>query len=396
MKLKQKLKIMLITYNRAYYLERTLKQILAYDSPIKDFDITILNNASTDETDDIIKKYQKKFPNLKHIKHRINIGGNANIVRAFELGAQSGKEYVWVLCDDDYYDFSYWNEVKKAIAENADCVGVARYVIPQGQLNNPAYQFFQLTFVPAGIYKTSIITNTVLTNMYDTIYTMFQQSCLAASIINKKKKIFFLQHPIVDNGLHREDKNAPVADCSFTRGSNQDEVLFRRKEQVWVIGFANVVRLLKDKNLQHKCMEVSIPYKDIYGSWENFYNCIKPYQNSAYFFELLAVLPPDIQNKLLSRVKDSVIQYKEFDLNKKVYECSFWELFCSISHVFRKKTKHKRKDTSMFLFSKQHKKTVWSLNKILLKPIKKLSILQYIIVLLLYPYIKLKQKFEDK
>lgn len=299
MKLQSKIQIMLITYNRAYYLERTLKQILADTSPIKNYDITILNNASTDETDDIIKKYQKKFPNLKHIKHRINIGGNANIVRAFELGAQSGKEYVWVLCDDDYYDFSNWEEVKKAVLEGADCIGVARYVIPQGQLNNPAYQFFQLTFVPAGIYKTSIITDTVLTNMYDTIYTMFQQSCLAASLINHQRKIYFLNSPLVYNGWQIKDNQAPALDVSYFRGTKQEDVFFRRKEQNWVIGFSNAVRLLKNENLQYQCMEISVPYKDIYGSWENFYKDFLKYTNTSYFYEILKVLPQEKRNKIL-------------------------------------------------------------------------------------------------
>ena len=299
--MKNKLKIMLITYNRAYYLERTLKQILADNSPIKDFDITILNNASTDKTDDIINKYQKKFPNLKHIKHPINIGGNANIVRAFELGVASGKEYVWVLCDDDWFDFNNWNEVITAASKGADCIGVARYALKDDQLKSPAAQFLQLTFVPAGIYKTSIITDTVLTNMYDTIYTMFQQSCIAASLINNKKKIIFLREPIVDGGLNREDKNAPEVDCSYTRGYNLEEVSFRRKEQNWIIGFSNIIRLLKDTSMQYETMEVSILFKDICGSWKNFYDFIGQYRNTIYFNEIIPVLPPEQRKKILDQ-----------------------------------------------------------------------------------------------
>ncbi len=317
--LKSKISIFLITYNRAYYLERTLKQILADDSPIKDFDITILNNASTDETDEIISKYQKKFPNLKHIKHPINIGGNANIVRAFELGAQSGKEYVWVLCDDDYYDFSNWDEVKKAINEGADCIGVANYVFPQDQLNNPAYQFLQLTFVPAGIYKTNIITDTVLTNMYDTVYTMFQQSCMVASLINKNKTIVFLQKPIVKNGFHVKDENAPVLDCSYIRGSNFDEVSFRRKEQNWIMGFSNIVRLLNDKNLQQECMKVSILYPDICGSWDKFYKFMWQLRNTIYFYEIMAVLPQEHRIRLLNYIFNQrlILNFGLKNINKK-------------------------------------------------------------------------------
>lgn len=293
MKLEEKLKIVLITYNRSYFLERTLKQLFSKNSPIKECDITILDNASTDNTSEIIIQYQKKFPNISYKKNPLNIGGNANIVRAYETGALSGKEYVWVLCDDDYYDWSNFDAVLKAMDDSVDCIGVSRYAIPDNELNNSAYQFFQLTFVPAGIYKTNLITGDVLTNMYDTIYTMFQQSCLAAHLINNQKRIHFLEKQIVENGLHVKDKNESQIDISYTRGFLTEEISCRRKDQLWVIGFANIVKLLKNVKLQQQCMEISIPYKDIYGTWENFLNCIEPFKKDKfnYLYEINAVLP---------------------------------------------------------------------------------------------------------
>lgn len=314
--IKDKLQIYLITYNREYHLKRTLEQLFCEGSPIKKCDITILDNASTDGTPELINKYCKQYPNITHIRHKVNIGGNANICRAFEMGASCGKEYVWVLCDDDYYNWNGWREVELAMNEGADCIGVARYIMSEDrQLVSPAFQMFQLTFVPAGIYKTTNITDDILTNMYDAIYSMFQQSVLAAKLINSQKKIHFIKHPIVENGLHIEDKNAPKTDYSFYRGTEATEVLFRRKEQCWVIGYANIVRLLKDENLLRECLEVSIPYKDIYGNWDNFYNCmINEYGKNAhkfhYFLEVLSVLPIQRQRELLSRYNASALFYE--------------------------------------------------------------------------------------
>ena len=307
MTLKDKLQIILITYNREYHLKRTLQQLFSSTSPIKECDITILDNASTDNTGKIISQYQKQYPNLKHTRHKKNIGGNANICRAFELGASNNKEYLWVLCDDDYYDWSNWNEVEQAMKNKADCIGVARYGISNdNDLNDKAHQLFQLTFVPAGIYKTKNITDTILTNMYDTIYSMFQHSVLAITLINSQKKIEFLKHPIVENGLHIEDKNQPQPNCSYYRGANASEVFFRRKEQCWIIGFANIIRLLNDKNLQEKCIKTAINYQDIHGNWNNFYNCLAAnYGQKAdmfhYFLEVLAVLPPKNKTALLRK-----------------------------------------------------------------------------------------------
>ena len=71
--LKDKLQIFIVTYNRKDFLENTFRQIFSDMSPIKDFDITVLNNNSDDGTDEVIEKYSKIFPNLVHIKHHINI-----------------------------------------------------------------------------------------------------------------------------------------------------------------------------------------------------------------------------------------------------------------------------------------------------------------------------------
>lgn len=285
---KDKLEIILITYNRVVDLSCTLEQIFASDSPIKNFDITILNNASFDGTDEVISKYQKKFPNLKHVRNPINIGGNANICRAYEMAALSGKEYAWVLCDDDVYDFKNWGEVEQNIEAGKDIICLSDYVFPSDKYkNNKAYQVFQLTFVPACIFKTSNIDDSIISNMYESIFSMFQQIVLVANVINNEKEIHVLSKPIVFNGLHFENKRT---NRSYTRGTKRTEITERRRESNWVLGFSNIITLLNDKKIQQECLEVSIPYVDIYASWRNFYvSIILKYFNRKgfnYFYEI--------------------------------------------------------------------------------------------------------------
>lgn len=302
MSLKNKLSIMLITYNRLKKLEDTLNSLLGEESPIRDFDITILDNASTDGTSEFLTELCKKHKNLKHIRHPINIGGNANICRAFELGASAGKEYIWVLCDDDKYDFSNWSEVEKAIQSDVDIVCLSDYIFPnQSAKTDPAYQIFQLTFVPAGTYKTALITDTVLTNMYDAIYTMFQQSCLTIPVINNGGRIYVCSKPLVFNGWQL-DKNE---DVSYTRGSKLEDCIARRRDQLWITGYVSILSLLKNTELRQRCLEVSIPHKDIYGDWDHFYNCMNnQYLNHHklnYFYEIFKELPGQRQRELIIR-----------------------------------------------------------------------------------------------
>ena len=261
--LNDKLQIILITYNRKEYLKRTFDYILAESSPIKDFDITVLDNASTDGSSELIDEYCAKFPNLKHIRHKINIGGNANICRAFEYGKSSGKEYIWVLCDDDKYDFSHLDEVEKEIENKTDIICVSNYAFKDKKDYTLAEnQIFQLTFVPAGIYRADLIDNTVMMNMYDAVYTMFQQACLSISAINNGKKIKVLDNAVVFNGLHFEDKCESI---QLTRGvDDENSILKRKKDTKWILGYSNILSLLKDKKLIGRCMDRAINYKDIY------------------------------------------------------------------------------------------------------------------------------------
>lgn len=112
MSVKDKLQIILITYNRAKHVESTFKQILSETSPIKDFNILVLDNNSTDNTSDIVRHWQKQFLNLQYQKNNYNIGISGNIAKAMEIANQ---KYLWIIADDDKYDFSNWAEVEFAI-----------------------------------------------------------------------------------------------------------------------------------------------------------------------------------------------------------------------------------------------------------------------------------------
>lgn len=270
MSVKDDLQIYLITYNRKDYAKRTLDYILDETSPIKDFNITILDNASTDGTSEMLEDYCKRFKNLKHVRHEVNIGGNANICRAYEMAATCGKKYFWVICDDDKYDFSNWKEVENCIRNNEDAICLCDYVFPNKKSKKDlSYLLVQLTFVPAGIYKTELITDYIITNMYVSIYTMFQQLCIVCNLTNNDKPIHILEKPIVFNGMHYKDH---CKDASYTRGVNKKETLFRKLNTTWILGFSNILTLLKDKKLAQKSMVRGLTYKDMYGNFLHFYN----------------------------------------------------------------------------------------------------------------------------
>jgi len=243
------LEIFLITYNRKQNLQETFNQIFAPSSPIKDLPMTILDNHSDDGTSELIEQYRQKFPNIKHIINNKNIGGNANAVRAFELATAN---YVWVLCDDDNFDFTHWNEVEDAMKDEADAIIITSHKNPSASTVN---KICGMTFVPGTIYKTENITGTVITNAYYLVYTFFPQMALALSLVNNYKKIIITKHSIVNPRPVSIDTT-----YTYTRGLDNNKSP-NMNNTIWGVGLMNALDLLRDQDLKQRIIEEYI-YKN--------------------------------------------------------------------------------------------------------------------------------------
>lgn len=86
------LTIAIPTYNRATFLSRLLDSIFSQYSD--EVEVLVSDNASTDNTDEIIKKYQE----LKYIKNSENIGSDANFLQCYE---KARGKFVWLVGSDD-------------------------------------------------------------------------------------------------------------------------------------------------------------------------------------------------------------------------------------------------------------------------------------------------------
>ena len=237
MNLNDELEIILITYNREKFLKRTFEQIFDNDkSPIRNIDITILDNNSNDGTSNLIFEYQAKYNNIKYVKNPRNIGGNANIAKAYTMAC---KKYIWVLCDDDTYDFEDFEQIEKAIYDEYDVIFV------QKTDNDIPSIFTKSSFVPACIYKVSNFTDTVIANMYDNISNMFPHLALIAKNINDNNKIFIPNKDFIHTYLGNSSYN-----CYIRGYENEEEIPKWRKNMFWGIGYFNSSYLIKNKKLR--------------------------------------------------------------------------------------------------------------------------------------------------
>jgi len=91
------LTIAIPTFNRSEYLHKCLLSLSK--NKLDDVEILVLDNHSTDNTQEIIKNIQQTL-DLKYICHSTNIGPDENFKQCIR---EASSEYVWIFGDDDIF-----------------------------------------------------------------------------------------------------------------------------------------------------------------------------------------------------------------------------------------------------------------------------------------------------
>ena len=247
--LEEKLELLIITYNRAAYLERTLAQLLA--SPFAGCRLTVLDNCSTDETAQVCAQYRDKFAQMRVVRHQKNIGACANYLRAVEL---SSSAYTWVLCDDDLFDFSDCADVIAAVeAKQYDLISLGspgQFAWERGLattsnelMRRGARYFGVFTFLTGVIFRTKLYDSECVAKGYQNIANSFPHFPFIKKGADNDFTIYVSKQQIV----HRDHHESMPSGLYF--------------HVVWV----NSCRLIEDRKLRRKVL-----YQSADTRWEWF------------------------------------------------------------------------------------------------------------------------------
>lgn len=312
---KDDLEIILFTYNRKKFLQKTMEQLLGPDSPIKDCKITILNNNSKDGTHEYLSDLSNKYPNIKYIKNNYNIWISTHIKG---LEAVSGK-YFWMLADDDVYDWGNWSEVEQAMNNEEDLICVANYLITQK--NNYAQIMQQITFYPSLIYKSSNLCDEVFVNYVAKMTSMFPHFSIVSYVLNQGKQIYVCDKAIVDNGMIGHE-NDPDRDMTYTRLLDKDLLCNTYRNLIWGFGYAQALSMLKDNDMKEKALDIAQTFQKLnFEQYVKMHICesIPDIEQWSGLADLYAQLSP-IQRKIFLRI---LLRYLLKNLYQKIkFHCS--------------------------------------------------------------------------
>lgn len=123
-----KLSICIPTHNRAKFIRDALQSIVEQAS--NEIEIVVSDNASDDNTQEIVEAFKTVFSQITYSRSPINLGPDRNFLRIIQLAK---GEYCWFLGSDDKIEEGAIAKVLLLLKEQPDLTGIT--------VNNSGYDF---------------------------------------------------------------------------------------------------------------------------------------------------------------------------------------------------------------------------------------------------------------
>lgn len=117
-----RLSICIPTYNRAEYIGILLDSIAAQGSHGRDVEVVISDNASSDDTREVVERYQELLPNIRYFRSSSNLGADRNFLRVVELAT---GDYCWLMGDDDIVEPGAIARIGQVLRDHPEVAGLS-------------------------------------------------------------------------------------------------------------------------------------------------------------------------------------------------------------------------------------------------------------------------------
>ncbi len=129
-----RLSIIVPVYNVALYLSKCLSSLVHQNIDINDFEILVLNDGSTDNSQSIINHFALKYSNIR-VFHHPNMGLSGTRNRGLK---EAKGDYVWFVDSDDWLEDNCLKDILDTLTGNPDVLSFSG-MIPEGNRNGNAH-----------------------------------------------------------------------------------------------------------------------------------------------------------------------------------------------------------------------------------------------------------------
>jgi len=123
----KEISVIIPTYNRSSLLINTLNAVIKQSIDNSRYEIIIVDDGSTDQTEEIVRRFMNEHDNIAYIKHPSNLGKGA----ACNTGINATQSPLVVFIDDDIIPAEHWLEAHlnrhKKENKNISVTGLVMY-----------------------------------------------------------------------------------------------------------------------------------------------------------------------------------------------------------------------------------------------------------------------------
>lgn len=203
-----KVSIIVPVYNTEKYLKKCLDSLL--NQTLEDIEIIIVNDGSTDDSQEVIDEYAKKDT---RVKSYVKQNGGQGSARNLGLEKATG-EYIGYIDSDDFIDIHMYEDMyNKAVTDNSDIVNVGYYIYSETgnvmkeqvfkrgattNISNTPEVLFDNTAVTNKLFKASLLKNNNIQfrvkKWYEDFDFVIKTICFASNIsVIEKPYYYYLQ-----------------------------------------------------------------------------------------------------------------------------------------------------------------------------------------------------------
>jgi GT2 family glycosyltransferase len=119
--------VVVVTWSKAARVRDCLRSLAAL--PDGDFDVFVVDNASTDGTADMVRK---EFPGVEVLVNPENLGGAGGFNRGLRHALDRGYGLIWLLDNDVTVEPGALRALRRVMAERPDCAAVGSKIYAAG------------------------------------------------------------------------------------------------------------------------------------------------------------------------------------------------------------------------------------------------------------------------
>lgn len=264
--------IIVPVYNVIHYLNRCLDSLV--NQTLKDIEIIIVDDGSTDGSGELVDEYASKYPNLISVIHK----NNGGLMSAWTSGVRASKgDYIGFVDSDDYAALDMYESLYTLATQNEVDIVISNYIIngtklgvhpiPEGKYTGESlYHTFKEHIFPSPttysismsrmpkLFRRHIIINNLkytecLSRTFEDRYIMPAALLSATSIYYTEKGFYYWM--IRKGSNHGMYKPQLLEDIKRVYGVQHQVVLdkYPELEQKWEECYIDFIRLYVDRNI---------------------------------------------------------------------------------------------------------------------------------------------------